>query len=166
MDRARSVNEVKEDIRSRVGRRAPFLHADKAEAEQALAKMANFEGETWAAGWNELGARWEERADAAEKTGDTAKAKEAFLKSYGYYGIARHPFPATPGKQYGYRKTREMFLAASKYFDIPVERVSIPFQDKAIVGHLRLPKKLPAPMIMHWASTIGKKSAMPSASRS
>jgi acetyl esterase/lipase len=43
-----------------------------------------------------------------------------------------------------------MFLAASKFFDIPVERVSIPFQDKAIVGHLRLPNKLPAPMIMHW----------------
>jgi acetyl esterase/lipase len=43
-----------------------------------------------------------------------------------------------------------MFLAAAKYFDIPVERVAIPFQDRAIVGHLRWPKKLPAPLIMHW----------------
>ena len=150
MDKARTVAEVKHDIRSRVGHRAPFLHADKAESEEALAKIDTFEGEAWAVAWNALGARWEERANVAEKTGDRVQAKEAYLKSYGYYGIARHPFPRTPGKRHGYAKTREMFLAASRYFDIPVERVSIPFQDQAIVGHLRLPKKLPAPMIMHW----------------
>ena len=124
MSKARSIEEVKDDIRERVGRRAPFLHADKAEAEEALAKMPNFDGETWAAAWNGLGARWEEKAKAAEKAGDAAASeRSAFLKSYGYYGIARHPFPSTPGKHHGYIKTREMFLAASKYFDIPVERV-------------------------------------------
>ena len=155
MEKARTVAEIKDDIRARVGRRAPFLHADKAEAEAALAQMDTFEGEAWAAAWNALGARWEERANAAEKAGDRAQAKEAYLKSYGYYGIARHPFPSTPGKRHGYAKTREMFLAASKYFDIPVERVSIPFQDKAIVGHLRLPKKLPAPLTLS-ASTSGR----------
>ena len=166
MSEPRTVDEVKNDIRKRVGQRAPFLQADKAESEQALARMANFEGETWAAAWNELGAKWEDQAKAAEQAGNVTAAKAAFLKSYGYYGIARHPFPSTPGKHHGYRKTREMFLAASKYFDIPVERVAIPFQnkaDKAIIGHLRLPKQLPAPMIMHWAaSTTGKKNATPS----
>jgi len=150
MSEPRTVEEVKNDIRSRVGQRAPFLHADKAESEQALAKMANFDGETWAAAWNDLGARWEDQANAAEKAGNASLAKENYLKSYGYYGIARHPFPSTPGKHHGYQKTRAMFLAAAKYFDIAVERVSIPFQGKAIVGHLRLPTKLPAPMIMHW----------------
>ena len=150
MSEPRTVEEVKNDIRGRVGQRAPFLHADKAESEQALAKMANFDGETWAAAWNDLGARWEDQANAAEKAGNASLAKENYLKSYGYYGIARHPFPSTPGKHHGYQKTRAMFLAAAKYFDIAVERVSIPFQGKAIVGHLRLPTKLPAPMIMHW----------------
>src|SRR5690349_15280347 len=150
MSEPRTVEEVKNDIRERVGRRAPFLHADKAEAEEALAQMPSFEGEVWAAAWNQLGARWEDKALDAEKAGDTARAKQAFLKSYGYYGIARHPFPSTPGKHHGYKKTREMFLAASKYFDIPVAPVSIPFQNKMIVGHLRLPEKRPAPMVMHW----------------
>jgi len=150
MSEPRTVEEVKNDIRSRVGHRAPFLHADKDEAEEALKRMPNFEGETWATAWNELGARWEEKANAAEKAGNAAQAKDMYLKSYGYYGIARHPFPSTPGKQHGYQKTREMFLAASKYFDVPVERVAIPFQDMAIIGHLRLPKKLPAPLILHW----------------
>jgi esterase/lipase len=153
MSEARTIEDVKNDIRGRVGQRAPFLHADKAESEQALAKMANFDGETWAAAWNELGADWEDKANAAEQAGHATQAKENYLKSYGYYGIARHPFPSTPGKHHGYLKTREMFLAAAKYFDIAVERVSIPFQNKAanaIIGHLRLPTKLPAPMIMHW----------------
>ena len=150
MSEPRTLEEVKNDIRSRVGHRAPFLHADTAEAEEALANMLTFEGETWATAWNNLGARWEEKANIAENSGNSARAKEAFLKAYGYYGIARHPFPSTPGKHHAYAKTREMFLAASKYFDIAVERVSIPFEDKPIIGHLRFPKKLPAPMIMHW----------------
>src|SRR5690348_11629642 len=122
MSKARTPDEVKKDIRDRIGRRAPFLHADQTEAEEALEKMTTFEGETWAAAWNDLGARWEEKANAAEKARNSAQAQAAFLKSYGYYGIARHPFPSTPGKIHGYRKTREMFLAASKYFDRSEER--------------------------------------------
>jgi esterase FrsA len=153
MDKPRTLEAVKQDIRGRVAHRAPFLHADRLEVEEALARMSDFEGEAWAAAWNDLGARWEEKAVLAENAGNAVQAREAFLKSYGYYGIARHPFPSTPGKFHGYKKTREMFLAASKYFDIPVERVAIPFagnRDHSIVGHLRLPKELPAPLVMHW----------------
>ena len=146
----RTLTEVKDDIRSRVGKRAPFLHADKAEAEEALAKLDGIESEKWAAAWSEIGARWEDKAKAAETRGDVKPAKEAFLKAYGYYGIARHPFPNSPGKQKAYDKTREMYLAASRYFDIKLECVAIPFGDKKIVGHLRFPKKLPAPLVMHW----------------
>src|SRR6188508_1493068 len=85
MSKARTPDEVKKDIRGRIGRRAPFLHADQTEAEEALAKMRTFEGETWATAWNDLGARWEGRANVAEKAGNRAEAKAAFLKSYGYY---------------------------------------------------------------------------------
>jgi esterase FrsA len=150
MDKTRPLEEIKQDICSRVGHRAPFNHADQDEVEGALAKLKNFEGENWAAVWNELGARWEQRARNAEASGNGKQAKEAYLKSYGYYGIARHPFPSTPGKQHAYMKAREMHLAASRYFEIPLERLAIPFQGKQIVGHLRLPKKKPAPLIMHW----------------
>ncbi len=150
MKNPRTVEDVKNDIRSRIGHRAPFNHADRLECEEALAKLNTFEGEVWAAAWNELGARWEEKARAAESGGKVAAAKSAFLKAYGYYGIGRHPFPSTPGKQHAYAKAREMHLAASRYFDIPLERVVIPFDGKQIIGHLRLPKQTPAPLIMHW----------------
>ena len=97
-----------------------------------------------------MGARWEEKAHKAEAGDRRDEAKQAYLKSYGYYGIGRHPFPSTPGKQHAYLKAREMHLAASRYFDIPLERVAIPFHGKEIVGHLRLPEKTPAPLVMHW----------------
>jgi hypothetical protein len=90
----RTLAEIKEDIRSRVGKRAPFLHADKAEADEALAKLDSIEAERWAAAWSAIGARWEEKARAAETRGDAKPAKEAFLKAYGYYGIALLRRPA------------------------------------------------------------------------
>ena len=98
MSKARTPDEVKKDIRDRIGRRAPFLHADQTEAEEALAKMRTFEGETWATAWNDLGARWEGRANVAEKAGNRAEAKAAFLKSYGYYGMRVILFPVHPAK--------------------------------------------------------------------
>ena len=150
MDKPRTLEQIKDDIRSRVGHRAPFNHADKQEAEEALAKLSTLEGESWAAVWNELGALWEEKGRREEADGNRDQAKEAYFKSFGYYGIARHPFPSTPGKQHAYHKAREMHLAASRYFEIPLERVAIPFGEKQIVGYLRLPKKIPAPLILHW----------------
>jgi esterase FrsA len=150
MDTPRSLEEIKNDIRSRVGHRAPFNHADKQEAEEAIARLNDLEGENWAAVWNELGAKWEDRARKAEAAGERNQAKVAYLKAYGYYGIARHPFPSTPGKQHAYLKAREMHLAAARYFEIPLERVTIPFLGEQIVGHLRLPAKTPAPLVMHW----------------
>ncbi len=146
----RTMAEIKDDIRSRVGKRAPFIHADKGEAEQALAKLDSIEPEPWAAAWNSIGEKWEAKAREEESKGNAPSAKDAFIKAYGYYGIGRHPFPNSPGKKHAYDKTREMYLAASKYFEIPLEAVSMPMDGKSVVGHLRLPKKLPAPMIMHW----------------
>jgi esterase FrsA len=146
----RTLEEIKQDIRGRVGRRAPFLHADPAEVEAALAELSTIEPELWASVWNRIAARWERNARAEEAKGNPAGAKEGYLKAYGYYGIARHPFPSSPAKRHAYEKTREMFLAASRYFEIPVEVVRISFDGKEIVGHLRLPPRRPAPLVMHW----------------
>ncbi len=163
MPPARALEEIKKDIRSRIGHRAPFIHADKNESEEALAKLKSVEPELWAAAWGHLGARWEGKARSEEAAGNLQSAKEAYLKAYGYYGIARHPFPSSPGKKEACRKTCEMYLAVARFLNPPLERVAIPFSGKEIVGYLRLPEKKPAPLIMHWGeSIIGRKSAIPS----
>ena len=76
MDKPRTLEEIKCDIRSRVGHRAPFNHADKQEAEEVLAKLNSVDGEAWAAVWNALGARWEERARTAEAAGKGDEANK------------------------------------------------------------------------------------------
>src|SRR5215471_9863850 len=55
MDKPRTLEEIKSDIRSRVGHRAPFNHADKEEAEEVLSKLNSVDGEVWA----EHGTSWE-----------------------------------------------------------------------------------------------------------
>jgi acetyl esterase/lipase len=146
----RSLEDIKDDIRGRIGRRTPFLLADREESEKVLANLKGIEPDPWAEAWTSAAVPWEETARRHEATGGHEAAKEAYLKAYTYYGIARHPFPSSPGKQKAYRKTREMYLAAAKYFDRLLERIAIPFTGKEIVGYLRLPPKLPAPLIMHW----------------
>ena len=150
MATTRSLADIKEDIRNRIGHRAPFTLADKDESELVLAELKGVEPEPWAEAWMTAGSRWEDTAQERKAKNQHQPAKEAFLKAYTYYGIARHPFPNSPGKRKAYQRAREMYLAAAKYFDPPLERVTIPFNGKEIVGYLRIPSKRPAPLIMHW----------------
>src|SRR5262249_24483870 len=145
-----TLQMTKAAIRSGIGNPEQFIKPDNREGEAALEKLGSIEPEPWAAAWSANGEKWEQKARDEERTGNAAAAKDAFIKAYGYYGIARDPFPNSPGKQRAYDKTREMYLAASKYFDIQLEVVSMPMDGKTVIGNLRLPKKLPAPMIMHW----------------
>ena len=144
MSTIRNIEEIKADIRKRIGHRTPFSLADHKESEEALAKLKSIDPEPWAEAWSNLGARWEKSAIREEKAGHSESAKNAFFKATSYYGIARHPFPNSPGK------TRENYLAAARYFDPPLEYVTIPFDGKEIVGYLRLPSKGPIPLILHW----------------
>jgi len=88
----RTIDEIKDDIRSRVGKRAPFLHAEKDEAEQALANLDSIESEKWAAAWGGIDNWKEERLTFAE----------AFVREgWGCFvidspGTGECPMPASP----------------------------------------------------------------------
>ena len=73
----RTIVEIKDDIRSRVGQRAPFIHADKGEAEQALAKLDSIEPEPWAAAWSAIGEKWEQTARDEERKGNAKGALDS-----------------------------------------------------------------------------------------
>ena len=150
MAQAATLDEIKDRIRKRVGRRSPFHLMDAAEAEGVLTELKGLEADHWAEVWSKPGARWEKTAKDAEDKGKTEEARDAYFQAAGYYGSARHPFPSSPGKQEAYRKTIENYLAAARYFDPPLERVALPLRDKEVVGYLRLPAKRPAAVIMHW----------------
>ena len=150
MAEAATLDEIKDRIRKRVGRRSPFHLMDPAEAEGVLADLDSLDPDAWAEAWSKPGARWEETAKVAEAKGQAGEAEQAYFQASAYYGTGRHPFPSSLGKQEAYRKTIETYLAASRYFDPPLERIALPLRDKEVVGYLRLPAKRPAPVIMHW----------------
>ena len=83
-------------------------------------------------------------------------AKQNFLRASGLYRLARWPACNSPGKKVAYAKSKETFLAAAKYFDIPVERVEMPFagrpgEGNAVIGYFRrpaVPGKLP--LVLGW----------------
>ena len=60
--------------------------------------------------------------------------------SYTYYTIARYPVPHSPGKKECFRKSLELFVKASRYFDPPMEELRIPHGEKVIPAYLRLPR--------------------------
>jgi pimeloyl-ACP methyl ester carboxylesterase len=71
---------------------------------------------------------------------------KSLLKSFWHRAssVPKHSGNSTP-----IRGPRDASLAASRYFDIPLERVAIPFRGKEIAGHL-VAEEDPAPLIMHW----------------
>jgi len=78
--------------------------------------------------------------------------------------LARYPTTNSEGKKEAYRKSQEMLLKASRYFDIPIERVEIPFKARGaegntIIAYLRVPKTgaTPLPLLVSWGGIDGFK---------
>ena len=57
MAEAATLDEIKDRIRKRVGKRSPFHLMDPTEAEGALADLTSLEPDAWAEVWSKAGAR-------------------------------------------------------------------------------------------------------------
>src|SRR6266567_3121535 len=153
----RPYEEVKNIMLERAReRRNPFDHTLPDESERVLNQLDTTEYETWAKAWSAMAPAHEERAQEAERRGDTKTAREEYLLAYGYHRIARYPCMNSPAKQDAYRKSQEMFAKAGLYMDPPVERVEMPFKGRpgegsASIGLARIPKtNRPLPVIVAW----------------
>ncbi len=107
--------------------------------------------------FNFIAKPYEVKAIDAEKDGDVQEAKENYLRAYQYYRLARYPTINSEVKMEAYRKSQEMLMKASQYFDVPIERVEIPFkgrdgEDNKIIAYLRMPKTgtAPFPLLFTW----------------
>jgi pimeloyl-ACP methyl ester carboxylesterase len=93
-------------------------------------------------------AKHERAAEDAEAAGDTAGAAKEYGKAAVFYFIARFPFVSIPAKAEAYRKHIECYLRAAESFDPPIEIVRIPFEEKEIVGYLRVPRREKPPVVV------------------
>ncbi len=142
----------------------PFSYATTDDVERAMASLTSYDHDKWAAAFTSIAKPYEDRAGDAEKAGDTLTAKDNYLRAYQYYRLARYPTINSAGKKAAYKKSQEMLLKASRYFDVPIERVEIPFKGKPgegdrIVAYLRIPIKGSAafPVLVSWGGIDGFK---------
>lgn len=142
----------------------PFTYAQYEDVEQVMTNLNSYDCDEWAAVWSRVAKPYEEKAMQAEKVGDAQAAKENYLRAYQYYMLARYPTINSEGKKQAYKKSQEMLLKASRYFEVPLQRVEIPFKGKSgegnkIVGYLRLPKfgSAPFPLLVTWGGIDGYK---------
>jgi hypothetical protein len=161
----RPINELWEMWKPRAKMRIyPFTYARYEDVERVMTSLTSYDRDKWASAWSSAALPYEEKAVQAEKAGDTQSAKENYLLAYQYYRLARFPTINSEGKRQAYRKSQEMLLKAAQYFEVPIERVEIPFipqgnEGNHIVAYLRLPKtgKKPFPLLFSWGGIDGFK---------
>jgi dienelactone hydrolase len=147
----------------------PFEHTTYADNEQALAGLTSLDRDAWAAAYSALAGPHEDAAREAEARGDRGAAQEEYLHAYALYHMARFPTTNSPGKLAAYRKARENYLKAARFFEIPMQRVEIPFvgrpgEGSAVVGYLRCPQGAgPWPILIQWGGIDGYKEEMTAA---
>lgn len=161
----RPISDLWEMWKPRVKMRIyPFKYARYEDVERVMTDMTSYDRDKWASAWSTAARPYEEKAVQAEKAGDTESAKENYLLAYQYYRLARFPTINSEGKRQAYRKSQDMLLKAAKYFEVPIERVEIPFKPQGnegnrIVAYLRVPKtgQAPFPMLLSWGGIDGFK---------
>ncbi len=161
----RPINELWEMWKPRVKMRVyPFTYALYDDVERVMTSLTSYDRDKWAAAFSSAAKPYEVKAAQAEKAGDKQGAKENYLRAYQYYRLARYPTINSEGKKEAYRKSQEMLFKAACFFDIPIERIEIPFKGKSgegnkIIAYLRVPKTgvLPFPLLVSWGGIDGFK---------
>jgi esterase FrsA len=141
------------DERFRVGaqfRMNQFIQkgADPQDAEAIFRTLPNLDAQPWVDAWSRLAEPFERRGAEMEALGKHGEARQAYQKASFYYGIAKFPVINHPAKKAAYKKCIETYLTAAKYFDPPLEPITIPFEGSQIIGYLRKPAGVSKPPVV------------------
>ena len=148
--RERTIDEVRAEAihRAEVGQ-YPLIGLDPADVKEAFESIHTADKDEWAAAFTHVADRYFNEAKSLEQT-DPTKSNADYIRAWRLYSFGRWPIPASPGKQRSYEKAIESFLDHAKFYDPPLEVVHIPFENKQIIGYMRLPKnaKGPVPLVI------------------
>ena len=125
--------------------------ADEEELDAALRRVHDPRGSgpgSWVYELSLPAARHELAATEAELAGAAAAAAEEYGKAAVFYFVARFPFVSSPAKAEAYRKHNDCYLKAAESLDPPLEIVRIPFEEKDIIGYLRVPHVENPPVVV------------------
>src|SRR3954464_5519194 len=146
----RSWLELKEAVQDRVNRNAyPLTGYDKEEVREVLSRIKSLDRDEWARSWIEQGDRHLTQAKSAQSSGDRAKAREAYISAWRYYGFGAWPTQNSEGKREAHRRATAAFRAYAALAEPAIEVLRVPFEGKEISAYLQLPPGArPAPLVM------------------
>jgi esterase FrsA len=134
----RSLDELKAEAQRRADHGGyPFIGMDPDVVREALSRITSMDPDQWADSWIRIGDRYAERARSGEPP---AKSDDDFLKAWLYYTMGRWPVPSSPEKEASYRKSIDAYLEHGKLLSPQLEVVKIPFEGKAYIAYLQMPK--------------------------
>jgi len=146
----RTIEEIKtEAIHRAENGMYPLIGLDPTDVRETLASVKTRDKDEWAAAFMGVADRYMNEAKKLEAT-DRDKANADYIRAWRLYSFGRWPIPASPGKQRSYEKALEAFRAHARFLDPPLEIVRIPFEEREIIGYLRLPKSTngPVPLVI------------------
>lgn len=160
----RPLDEVRKIMLQRAHtHRNPFEVTEPEEVTRAFEELASLDRDHWAETFSRYAKRYEDLAQAADAAGDTNAARENYFCAYNWYRIARYPAPNSQGKRLAYARYKANFLSAARYFDPPLEEVTMPFsgrpgEGQVVVGYLRKPPVSGSlPVVVVWGGIDGFK---------
>jgi len=145
----RTWPELKDAVQDRVNRNAyPLSGYDASEVREVLSRIQSLDRDEWARSWMQQGDKHLAQAKSAQSAGDRAKAREAYLAAWRYYGFGAWPTQNSEGKREAHRRATTAFRAYAAIAEPAIEVLRVPFEGKEITAYLQLPAGRPAPVVM------------------
>ena len=146
---ARTWPELRQAVQERVdGQRYPLTGFDAKEVAEILGRIQSLDRDEWARSWSVNGQRHLEQARTAEAAGQRAKAAEAYLSAWRYFGFGAWPTQNSPEKQRAHARGAEAFRAYARLAQPQIEVLRIPFEGREIVAYLQKPADKPRPPVV------------------
>jgi esterase FrsA len=133
--RPRTLEEAKTWMRRRLAaRQHPMNLVDPDTAGPVIDGLSALDGQTWGEAWGQAAARLRAEARATAAT-DRKRAASLMLQAHGLYFLGRFPCPNHPRKLENAVLERETYLDAAEYFDVPTQRIVVPFPGRETERH-------------------------------
>src|SRR4051794_20808876 len=152
----RTWPELRDAVQDRVNRNAyPLTGYDKEEVREVLSRINSLDRDEWARSWMQQGDKHVAAAKAAGT--DKAKAREAYIAAWRYYGFGAWPTQNSEGKRESHRRATAAFRSYAALAEPAIEVLRVPFEGKELTAYLQLPEGTrhaapggmrPAPVVM------------------
>ncbi|MDB5967286.1 MAG: hypothetical protein JWQ72_3786 [Polaromonas sp.] len=170
-DRPKTLAESKAWMQQRLLARFHPMNALSLEEGPALIDgVPGLDGDAWGSYWEAQGKLVRQQALDAEQSGETARAGALYQKASGLFFMGRFPCPNHPAKQRCAVAERETYIAASRSWKQPIERIVLPFAGKPGEGRevvilVRRPDGVARPpVVLMWGGVDACKEQMTAAS--